>query len=94
MIYSQLYQRAAAKGPVRVGLIGTGHYGTAVLTQSMTIPLLHVAGVADTKPEAARLAFARAGIPEDDVVICSNREQALRAICCDNARRLSPQLAG
>jgi predicted homoserine dehydrogenase-like protein len=79
MIYSKLYQQAA-KGPVRVGLIGTGHYGTAVLTQSMTIPLLHVAAVADKNPEAARRAFAHAGIAGDDVVVCSNREQALRAL--------------
>ncbi len=80
MIYSRLYQQAASKGPVRVGLIGTGHYGTAVLTQSMTIPLLHIAAVADKNPEAARRAFAHAGIAGADVVVCSTREQALRAL--------------
>jgi len=61
MIYSHLYRNAAAKGPVRVGLIGVGHYGTAVLTQSMTIPLLHVAAVADNNLDAAKRAFAHAG---------------------------------
>ncbi len=80
MIYSQLYRQAASKGPVKVGLIGTGHYGTAILTQSMTIPLLHVAAVADNNLEAAKRAFAHAGVPEEDIVICSSRAEALRAL--------------
>jgi predicted homoserine dehydrogenase-like protein len=65
---------------VKVGIIGTGHYGTAVLTQSMSIPLLHVAAVADSNLEAAQRAFALAGMPEDEIVICASREEALRAL--------------
>jgi len=80
MIYSQLYRKAAAKGPVKVGLIGTGHYGTAVLTQSISIPLLHVAAIADNNLDAAKRAFAHAGILEDDIVICHSRAEAMRAL--------------
>ena len=80
MIYSQLYRKACAQGPVRAGIIGAGHYGTAVLTQSMVIPLLHVAAVADSNLEAANRAFAHAGVPKEDVVICGSRAEALRAL--------------
>jgi len=80
MIYSQLYQRAASQGPVKVGLIGTGHYGTAVLTQSMSIPLLHVAAIADNNLEAAKRAYAQAGVAENEMVVCSSRAEALRAL--------------
>jgi predicted homoserine dehydrogenase-like protein len=80
MIYSSLYRQAAGKGPVNVGLIGTGHYGTAVLTQSVNIPLLHVAAIADSNLEAAKRAYALAGISGDDIVICSNRAEAMRAL--------------
>lgn len=79
-MYPQLYKREGAKIPVRAGLIGVGSYGTAVLTQSMFIPYLHVAAVADSDPAAARRAFRHAGIPEAEVTFCDSREAALRAL--------------
>jgi|GEM_PF-4909415 len=51
----------------RVGVIGTGHFATAVVTQSESIPNLSVAAVADLNPDAARRAFRLAA--ELDVAI-------------------------
>lgn len=71
---------AQTGAPVRVGVIGTGHFATAVITQSQSIPQLHVPIVADLNIEAAQRAYARAGIAEEDVVVCDSRRDALAAL--------------
>ena len=37
MIYQQLFERAEAESPVRAGVIGTGQYATAIITQRDSI---------------------------------------------------------
>ena len=56
------------------------HYGTAVITQARYIPLLEIPIIADVDPQAARLAYHHAGITDDDIAICDNRSDAIRAI--------------
>jgi len=64
----------------RVGVIGTGHFATAVVTQSESMADLQVAAVADLNPEAARRAFRLAGVPDDAIAYCESRAEALAAL--------------
>ena len=80
MIYHHLFDQAKGKRIVRAGLIGSGHYGTAVITQARYIPLLEIPVIADVDPQAARLAYHRAGITDDEIVLCDSRAAAMRAM--------------
>src|SRR5215208_2532911 len=60
-LYSKLQQRAAAGKPVRVGLIGAGKFGSMYLAQIPRTPGVHLAGIADLSPDAARNNLARVG---------------------------------
>ncbi|MCP4246100.1 MAG: flagellar biosynthesis protein FlgA, partial [bacterium] len=80
MIYRQLFDHVAAGKTVRAGVIGTGQYATAVITQSAFIPRLDVPIAADLDVEAARQAYLCAGVKEDDITICASRGAALAAI--------------
>ncbi|NLS75641.1 MAG: flagellar biosynthesis protein FlgA [Chloroflexi bacterium] len=80
MIYTQLFDRYAPGKVVRAGIIGTGHYATAIVTQSFSIPRLEVPVVADLDPATAAKAFERAGVPAEDIVICESRAAALQAL--------------
>ena len=80
MIYHHLFDQVKEKGTVRAGLIGSGHYGTAVITQARYIPLLEIPIIADVNPQAARLAYHRAGIIDDDIVLCGSRGGTIRAL--------------
>ncbi len=68
------------KPTTRAGVIGTGHFATAVVTQSESMTDLQVAAVADLNPEAARRAFRLAGVPDDAIAFCENRAEALAAL--------------
>lgn len=65
---------------VRAGVIGTGHYATAIVCQAQSIPRLDVSVVADVDVEKGRQAYRRAGIAEDRVVTCGSRAAALQAL--------------
>ena len=80
MIYHHLFDQVKDKRTVRAGLIGSGHYGTAVITQARYISLLEIPIIADVDPQAARLAYRHAGIADDDITLCDNRSEAIRAI--------------
>ncbi|MGI6034172.1 MAG: NAD(P)H-dependent oxidoreductase [Limnochordia bacterium] len=80
MIYHHLFSSHKRQETVSVGLIGAGHFGTAVLTQSMDIPLLKLPIIAEQNPRVARLAFKRAGIADDDIVEADGRAEALKAM--------------
>lgn len=47
MIYEQLYRRAGRSQPVRAGLIGSGKFGKAIVSQAQSIPLLKIVAIAD-----------------------------------------------
>jgi len=79
MIYSQVYAKYG-KGLVKAGLIGSGQYSTALLGQSKYIPMLEIPVIAERSAEAAKKAFKRAGISEEDVVLCDSRLAASQAL--------------
>src|SRR5690606_38410652 len=60
-LYARLQQRAAEGRPVRVGLIGAGKFGSMYLAQVPRTPGVHLAGIADLDPAAARRNLARVG---------------------------------
>lgn len=80
MIYTQLFERLAPGQRVRAGVIGTGQYATAIITQSSKVVRLEVLAAADLNTEAARNAFRRAGYSDDQIAMCESRAQALTAI--------------
>jgi predicted homoserine dehydrogenase-like protein len=64
-LYAQLQRRAAEGRPIRIGLIGAGKFGAMYLAQVPRIPGVHLLGIADLSPEAARRSLARVGWPEE-----------------------------
>ncbi|MEZ0214309.1 MAG: NAD(P)H-dependent oxidoreductase [Xanthobacteraceae bacterium] len=80
MIYHHLYKKFGKKDVVRVGVIGAGNYGTAIITQEPYTPLLSVVAVADISLEAARAAYVKAGFDPDSVVYCTSETEAQDAI--------------
>ena len=76
-MYQHLFERAAEGRVVRAGVIGSGQYGTAIVTQAPAIPLLDVPVVAEEDITAARSAFLRAGTPPEDIIVCDSRGAAV-----------------
>jgi predicted homoserine dehydrogenase-like protein len=66
--------------PVRAGIIGCGAFGTSILAQAPSVPLLAIPAVADQDVRAARLAYQRAGVGEDRLVLCDSHRAALGAL--------------
>jgi predicted homoserine dehydrogenase-like protein len=64
-LHAKLMQRAAAGKPVRVGLIGAGKFGSMYLAQVPRTPGVHLMGIADLSPAAARRNLARVGWSEE-----------------------------
>jgi len=62
-----LAQRAADGNPIRVGLVGVGQMGAGIVGQSLRVPGIAIAALADTKPERAVAALERIG--SDPIVI-------------------------
>jgi predicted homoserine dehydrogenase-like protein len=56
-----LYKRLETHGPIRVGLIGAGKFGSMFLTQVPTTPGLEVTVIADLDPQHARHTCAAVG---------------------------------
>jgi predicted homoserine dehydrogenase-like protein len=62
-LYSKLRERQSSGSPLRVGLIGAGKFGSMYLAQVPRTPGVHLAGVVDLSPAAARRNLARVGWP-------------------------------
>lgn len=75
MIYHHLFQNAAKK-EVNVAVIGTGHFGKAVVTQQKYNKYVNVKVVMDIDLEVARQSLLDAEIPEADIVYAGNAEEA------------------
>jgi predicted homoserine dehydrogenase-like protein len=60
-LHRLLLERAEARHPVRVGLIGAGKFGTMFLAQAQRTRGLHVMAVADLAPGRAREQLLRVG---------------------------------
>jgi predicted homoserine dehydrogenase-like protein len=60
-LHTKLRERAAAGRPLRIGLVGAGKFGTMFLAQLRRLPGMHLVGIADLSPDAARRNLARVG---------------------------------
>ena len=60
-LHAKLLERAAANRPIRIGLIGAGKFGSMYLSQIPRTPGVHLVGIADLSPTAARTNLARVG---------------------------------
>lgn len=76
MIYHHLYKKFAKKDCVRIGIIGAGAYGTAIVTQDSSTPLLRVVAVADISRDAALGAYLKAGFDADTVAYAATATEA------------------
>lgn len=78
MIYHNLYPKSSIK-TVSVGLIGTGHFGTTVLIQSMKNEHIKFVAIADKNIKAIKLAFKYAKIDDKMIAICESTSDAIKA---------------
>ncbi len=60
-LHAKLQQRHAQGRPIRIGLIGAGKFGSMYLAQIPRTPGVHLVGIADLSPDAARANLARVG---------------------------------
>ena len=60
-LHAKLLQRQADNRPVRIGLIGAGKFGSMYLAQIPRTPGVHLVGIADLSPDAARTNLSRVG---------------------------------
>jgi predicted homoserine dehydrogenase-like protein len=79
---TKLLERASTKGPVRVGLIGAGKFGSMVLSQAQRIEGLHVVAVVDLNVAKAREAMQRVGWPEERYGAASVGEAVRKGTTC------------
>ena len=79
----EIARRAAARGPVRIGLIGAGEMGTDIVTQVSLMPGVEIAVLAEVRGDHAWAALDIAGpATRDRAVACATRaaaEDAIRA---------------
>ena len=60
-LHAKLLEREAANRPIRIGLIGAGKFGSMYLSQIPRTPGVHLVGIADLSPSAARTNLTRVG---------------------------------
>ncbi|WP_158046235.1 NAD(P)H-dependent oxidoreductase [Skermanella pratensis] len=79
---SKLLERASATGPVRVGIIGAGKFGSMVLSQAQKIEGFHVVGVVDLDVAKARESMKRVGWPQERCSAASMGEAIRKGTTC------------
>lgn len=79
MLYHKLFNQFSDR-KVYAGIIGAGHFGTAVVTQQLSVPNLFVPIVADKNLENAKSAFLKTGIPEEQIRYADTTEDASKYI--------------
>ncbi len=62
---AQVQKRLAETGPIHVGLIGAGKFGSMFLAQVATSPHLKLVSIADLSVDRAKQACVEVGMPED-----------------------------
>ncbi|SHI25620.1 NAD(P)H-dependent oxidoreductase [Desulfosporosinus lacus] len=80
MFYHHLLEKFAKQSHVKVGLIGGGNYGTAIVTQSLFNKYLTVNIVADQNIENAKNSYREANIPDEEICMCNTLSEAKAAI--------------
>ena len=74
MIYESLFEQTGIK-QINAGLIGTGTYGISLLAQAQRVSRLNIQIICDKDQQTAKTACLRAGIPEDMIAFCGDRNQ-------------------
>ena len=74
-----LTEQSSTSKVVQAGIIGTGHFSTAIVSQSVSIPRLHIPAVADVNLEAGIQAFTQANIEPDRIAICESDQEVKNA---------------
>ncbi len=64
-LFRMLKERQEARDPLRVGMIGAGKFGSMFLAQTRALPGVHLIGIVDLDPAAARSNLAHVGWPEE-----------------------------
>lgn len=77
-LYHLLNQQAESGKPLRVGLIGTGKFGSMFLAQVQRMRGVHLVAIADLAPERAREALRRCGWSDEQFSAKSFAEAAKR----------------
>ncbi len=90
-LHSLLAQRVERKGPVRIGIIGAGKFGSMILAQAQRIEVLHVVGIADLDVGKARASLQRVGWPVEKYAASSLAAALKSGATCvlDDATKLS-----
>lgn len=79
MLYHHLF-KAANKKFVNAAVIGTGHFGKAVVTQQKYNEFVKIQVVMDIDLEAAKNTLIDAGLPESDIYYSADVEEAKKLI--------------
>ena len=79
---SLLARRVSKHGPVRVGIIGAGKFGSMMLAQAQRIEGLHVVAVADLDVGKARAALDRVGWPQERYAASTMGEAVKKGTTC------------
>lgn len=64
-LFAKLSQRAEAGKPIRIGMIGAGKFGSMFLAQLLKLPCIHLVGVVDLNPAAAKSNLDYVGWPAE-----------------------------
>jgi predicted homoserine dehydrogenase-like protein len=80
MMYHALYRQHKKPTRLLAGIIGPGHYGTAIISQSIGSSILRIPIAADRQIDRARTAYRKAGVPESEIVACDSTRQAQSAM--------------
>lgn len=77
-LYTKLAARQAEGNPIRVGLIGSGKFGSMFLSQVRNIPGMHLVGIADLSAERAKKAMINTGW-DTDAAVASTLSDAMNS---------------
>lgn len=80
MIHPHLFNQISSDKVIHSGVIGTGHFATAIITQAQSMRRLQVSAVADLDVSAAKQAFRLAGVSDEGVRVCESRCAAQQAL--------------
>jgi len=81
-LYHLLQERAASKGPIRIGMIGAGKFGTMFLAQARFTPGMHILGIADLNVQRARQACEATGWPAEQFAAKSFADALKKGSTC------------
>jgi predicted homoserine dehydrogenase-like protein len=80
MIAADLAARERSGTPIRVGIVGTGKFGSSVAHQLSRMQGVRLVALADLFPDKARAVFDRNGVPAEQITNASSASAIARAM--------------